>query len=73
MGATALSLTIGRVLTREGLLSYRAGLALALGASAAMGASRVLSDDHWITDVIGGWMFGGAISYSLLAIRSYYE
>ena len=61
MGATALSLTIGHVLTREGLLSYRAGLALALGASAAMGASRVLSDDHWITDVIGGWMFGAAV------------
>ena len=35
--------------------------ALAFGAPALMGAYRVLADDHWTTDVIGGWMLGGAM------------
>ena len=26
-----------------------------------MGAYRVLADDHWATDVVGGWLVGAAI------------
>ena len=68
MGVTALAFAIGHVLAREGLLSQRAGVALAGAVSGAMGASRVLSDDHWITDVIGGWLFGGAIAGVVCAV-----
>jgi membrane-associated phospholipid phosphatase len=67
-GATALALTIGHVLAREGLLSLPASVALAVGASGIMGVSRVVADDHWITDVIGGWLFGGALGGAVCAL-----
>jgi len=60
-GATALSLTAAKVLAREGLLSRKAALALAVGAPLVMGSYRILADDHWATDVIGGWLTGAAI------------
>jgi membrane-associated phospholipid phosphatase len=53
-GATALSVTAARVLSREGLLSRDAAMALAVGPPLVMGTYRVLADDHWATDVIGG-------------------
>jgi membrane-associated phospholipid phosphatase len=60
-GATALSITAAKVLAREGLMSHHAALALAVGAPLVMGSYRILSDDHWATDVIGGWLTGAAI------------
>jgi membrane-associated phospholipid phosphatase len=68
MGVTALAGVIGHVLSREGLLSQRPALALAAAASVAMGAHRVLAGDHWITDVIGGWLFGAAVGGCVSAI-----
>jgi len=61
-GATSLALTLASVLHREGVISTRRAAALAIGAPALMGAYRVLADDHWATDVIGGWLLGGAIA-----------
>ena len=61
MGITALATVIGHVVSREGFVSQRSALALAATASIAMGAYRVIADDHWITDVVGGWLFGAAI------------
>ena len=43
-------------------LSPTAALALGVALPGLMGASRVLADDHWATDVIGGWLLGGAIA-----------
>jgi membrane-associated phospholipid phosphatase len=60
-GTTALSVTAARVLAREGLLSRNASLALAALPPVVMGAYRVLADDHWATDVVGGWLTGAAI------------
>lgn len=60
-GATALALTTAYVLAREGLLSTRAAVAIGAGAPLLMGAYRVIADDHWATDVVGGWFLGGAI------------
>ncbi|HEY6830426.1 MAG TPA: phosphatase PAP2 family protein [Gemmatimonadaceae bacterium] len=60
-GATALSVTAARVLSREGLISHNASLALGAVPPAVMGIYRVLADDHWATDVLGGWLTGAAI------------
>ena len=60
-GTTALSITAAMVLSREGLMSRNAALGLAVGAPLVMGTYRVLADDHWATDVIGGWLTGAAI------------
>ena len=60
-GTTALSITAARVLSREGVLSRNAAVALAIVPPVVMGAYRVLADDHWATDVVGGWLVGAAI------------
>jgi undecaprenyl-diphosphatase len=60
-GATALALTTALVLERQGLVSRRRACAIAVGAPLAMGVYRVIDDEHWITDVIGGWLLGTAI------------
>lgn len=60
-GATALAVATALVLRRNELMSTKAAATLAASASIAMGAFRVLADDHWATDVIGGWLLGSAI------------
>ncbi len=61
-GATAFALTTAAVLCRERVLSSEQALAGAALASLTMGAYRVIADDHWATDVIGGWLLGGAVA-----------
>jgi undecaprenyl-diphosphatase len=61
-GATALAVTSAIVLRREGLLTTRAAVALGVGAPLVMGTYRVVADDHWATDVLGGWALGSAIA-----------
>jgi membrane-associated phospholipid phosphatase len=60
-GATALSIAAARVLRRNRVLSPRAAAALWYGAPIIMGASRILDDEHWASDVVGGWLLGLAI------------
>lgn len=60
-GATALAVTTALVLERQGLMSRSRARAIAVGAPLAMGAYRVIDDEHWITDVFGGWLLGTAI------------
>ncbi len=60
-GTTALASTAAIVLHRERLISTPAAIAIGVGAPAIMGAYRVIADDHWATDVFGGWMLGAAI------------
>jgi membrane-associated phospholipid phosphatase len=66
-GATALALTTAAVLHRDRVLSARDASLLAIGAPLVMGAYRVVADDHWATDVVGGWALGSAIA--LLALK----
>lgn len=61
-GATALALTTAAVLRREDLLSARGAAALAIALPVVMGSYRVIADDHWSTDVLGGWLLGGAVA-----------
>ena len=60
-GTTALSITAARVLAREGVISRNAAIALAVLPPVVMGTYRVLADDHWATDVVGGWLVGATI------------
>jgi hypothetical protein len=61
-GATALSVTTAYVLHRAGLISLRRAAAIAAIPPIVMGAYRVISDEHWATDVVGGWLLGSAIA-----------
>jgi membrane-associated phospholipid phosphatase len=69
-GTTALVVTAARILAREGLITDRRALALALGAPAVMGVYRVLDDEHWATDVLGGWLLGSSIALVCDALLS---
>lgn len=60
-GITALAVVTAHVLGREGLVSPAAARVIRYGAPALMGAYRVIADDHWASDVIGGWLLGGAV------------
>jgi undecaprenyl-diphosphatase len=63
-GTTALSVTAALVLSREGMISRNAALAFAVVPPLVMGSYRILADDHWATDVVGGWLVGTAIGLS---------
>jgi membrane-associated phospholipid phosphatase len=67
-GATALALTMAFVLQRHRAMSPRAAMAMAAGVPMLMGSYRVIADDHWATDVFGGWMLGGAIGLTCNAV-----
>ena len=67
-GTTALAITAARVLAREGVISRNAAVALAVLPPVAMGTYRVLADDHWATDVVGGWLAGAAIGLACDAL-----
>lgn len=66
-GATALAVSTALVLRRTGLMSRGRASALAVGGPAFMGAYRVIADDHWTTDVVGGWLLGTAIGLACYA------
>jgi undecaprenyl-diphosphatase len=61
-GITAVALSSAVVLGRRGVITRRAAWSLAVGAPLVMGAYRVIDDEHWTTDVVGGWLFGAAIA-----------
>ena len=67
-GVTAVALTTAYVLARQDLISTRRAAAIAAGAPAIMGAYRILDDEHWTTDVFGGWLLGGAVALACNAI-----
>ena len=64
-GITTLAIVTAHVLGREGLVSPAAARVIRYGAPAVMGVYRVIADDHWATDVVGGWLLGGAVGRAI--------
>lgn len=60
--ATAIVLTAANVLLRQGLISRETALALGLFVPLTIGASRVVADEHWSSDVVGGWIGGAGVA-----------
>ena len=68
-GITALSVGSAIVLARSRALSARAALGIGLGAPLLTGFNRVYVREHWVTDVFGGWLLGGAVGLACAALR----
>lgn len=69
-GTTALAVTAAQVLARQGLVSPRRAALIGVGAPLLMGVYRVIDDEHWATDVIGGWLLGASIAFMCGALLS---
>lgn len=67
--AIAVCATLAYVLSREGFISRRGGVALAVVAPLLIGVSRLYLNVHWATDVLGGWSSGLLIA--LLSVLLY--
>ncbi len=59
---TAIAMTTALVLARQHLASRPVAMLIATAIPMVIGAGRVLADEHWTTDVIGGWIGGAAIA-----------
>jgi undecaprenyl-diphosphatase len=72
---TALALTAGYVLSREGLVPPIVAAPVALAVPLVFGAIQLPGDRHWLSDVTGGWLAGltvaalCAVVYDVLARR----
>jgi membrane-associated phospholipid phosphatase len=60
--STAVALTAAWVLAKHDLLPRESAIGLAVGPPLAIGAGRVMADQHWTTDVVGGWLGGVAVA-----------
>jgi membrane-associated phospholipid phosphatase len=59
---TAIAFTAARVLWQQRLISREAAFALGVLVPVAIGASRVVADEHWASDVGGGWIGGAGVA-----------
>jgi undecaprenyl-diphosphatase len=69
-GTTALAVTTARVLARHGMISARRAALIGIGAPLTMGIYRIIDDEHWATDVLGGWLLGSSIAVACDALLS---
>jgi undecaprenyl-diphosphatase len=60
--ATAVALTTGYVLAREGLARPGRAAALAAAAPSIVGLGRLVEEKHLASDVLGGWLAGAALA-----------
>ena len=72
---TAIAITASYVLARQKLVPIPTAVAIGALVPATIGATRVLSDEHWATDVLGGWLGGiGVAALAAMAFeRSYFS
>ena len=63
----AVAWTTAYVLSREGIASPGATVPLALALPAVSGLVKLWRDRHWFTDVMGGYLLGGALAAAATA------
>ena len=69
-GLTALAIAAGLVLERKRVVSPLAARAMALGIPLVVGFNRVYVREHWLTDVIGGWLLGSSVGLACVGAQS---
>jgi membrane-associated phospholipid phosphatase len=62
METTAVALTSGYVLAREGLVTAPAAAVVAVSLAGVSGAGRLYIDRHWVSDAAGGYLLGIGIA-----------
>lgn len=68
-GVTALSIVLAKVLRDERILTPREAAVVAYGWPLATAVNRVYVREHWVTDVIAGWLLGTSAGSAVLSSR----
>jgi undecaprenyl-diphosphatase len=66
--ATAIALTTAYVLARQRTVEPLEALGFGVSVPLIIGLCRVAADEHWTTDVIGGWIGGAAVAAGAAAL-----
>jgi undecaprenyl-diphosphatase len=69
-GLTALATAAGLVLERNRIVSPLAARAITLGVPLVVGFNRVYVREHWLTDVVGGWLLGASVGLACVGVQS---
>lgn len=70
-GLTALATAAGLVLERHRVVSPLAARTIALGIPLVVGFNRVYVREHWLTDVVGGWLLGASVGLACAGMQSH--
>jgi undecaprenyl-diphosphatase len=68
-GVTALSTVLARVLRDEQILTAHQAALVGYGWPIATAINRVYVREHWVTDVIAGWLLGTSVGSAVLSWR----
>jgi membrane-associated phospholipid phosphatase len=66
--STAIALTTAYIIARRRIVPISSAAAIGTLIPLSVGSARVLADEHWTTDVIGGWI-GGTGMAALAVLR----
>jgi membrane-associated phospholipid phosphatase len=66
--STAIALTTAYILARQRIVPISTAVAIGTLIPLSVGSARVLADEHWTTDVVGGWI-GGTGMAALAVLR----